>query len=459
MDSSGANNITNAQIMQNGIIPDDWEGTPVADGKRLNLDGFPIVLFWATGVDEGGNPYTTDVEGNIIEPEFYGIANFNYDKKPKKLLGWDEDTFQGFEFRSNSGSICLQKGIPCMLGFENSDIGFEWRWTYISDLIDDYHDGNLSLTIDGGFFDEDVNTKSEADYINGRWDDGIIRLKPFNQFYVEKDGKRCQIKQLVGEDYKPLNYLSWHDKEIDVFGLEYGVRISSDDYLIYQLPYGVEYSGENKLSVFGKLYDSGEGYYKYSRNKEHMAYFEYNDAEDYFNDESNWTKYCPITDLFYVVENYVEDESGTFVLDDDGYYYPLADYNVEEDGTIRIGKSHYVNPAEIQFYRKEEQIQQLQSTDKIKTYDLMREIYQSWFYVIDTLSHCNDENFISIIDSRKTYSDELGNNGNGLFNYTTLLDYFCLSLTTGLCDNFAKNMFVHSYDEGKTWSPAWYDMD
>lgn len=33
------------------------------------------------------------------------------------------------------------------------------------------------------------------------------------------------------------------------------------------------------------------------------------------------------------------------------------------------------------------------------------------------------------------------------------------SITTGLCDNFAKNMFMHSYDEGLSWSPAWYDMD
>ena len=57
MDSSGANNITNAQILQNSIMPEEWlnatgtdgengrSKTPVADGKRLNLDGFPILLF------------------------------------------------------------------------------------------------------------------------------------------------------------------------------------------------------------------------------------------------------------------------------------------------------------------------------------------------------------------------------------------------------------------------------
>jgi hypothetical protein len=28
------------------------------------------------------------------------------------------------------------------------------------------------------------------------------------------------------------------------------------------------------------------------------------------------------------------------------------------------------------------------------------------------------------------------------------------SIITGLCDNFAKNMFMHSYDEGISWSPA-----
>jgi hypothetical protein len=66
MDSSGANNITNAQILQNSIIASEWlnakgtdgadgrSKTPVADGKRLNLDGFPILLFWANGVNEYG---------------------------------------------------------------------------------------------------------------------------------------------------------------------------------------------------------------------------------------------------------------------------------------------------------------------------------------------------------------------------------------------------------------------
>lgn len=49
MDSSGANNIGNAQVLDNAIIPEMWEGTPISEEgrakNRLNLDGFPIAAF------------------------------------------------------------------------------------------------------------------------------------------------------------------------------------------------------------------------------------------------------------------------------------------------------------------------------------------------------------------------------------------------------------------------------
>ena len=51
------------------------------------------------------------------------------------------------------------------------------------------------------------------------------------------------------------------------------------------------------------------------------------------------------------------------------------------------------------------------------------------------------------------------NNGQGLFRMSALLNYFVSSLTTAVCDNFCKNMFMHTYDGGQTWVPAWYDMD
>jgi hypothetical protein len=63
----------------------------------------------------------------MTEPEFYAIGNFNYDKKPKDLLGWNKKTFMGFEFRDNTSDICLQKGISGMTGFKDANIGFEWR--------------------------------------------------------------------------------------------------------------------------------------------------------------------------------------------------------------------------------------------------------------------------------------------------------------------------------------------
>lgn len=89
----------------------------------------------------------------------------------------------------------------------------------------------------------------------------------------------------------------------------------------------------------------------------------------------------------------------------------------------------------------------------------MNEIFKYWYYAVDTLCHCDDKNYLPLIDNTRKYEDELGDNGYGLFIYDALLQYYCLSLITGLCDNFAKNMFMHSYDGGLSWSPAWYDMD
>ena len=75
------------------------------------------------------------------------------------------------------------------------------------------------------------------------------------------------------------------------------------------------------------------------------------------------------------------------------------------------------------------------------------------------LVHCDSTNYDALMNSTKTYNGVLGNNGNGLFLKSALLNYFVSSVTTAICDNFCKNMFMHTYDGGKTWVPAWYDMD
>ena len=95
----------------------------------------------------------------------------------------------------------------------------------------------------------------------------------------------------------------------------------------------------------------------------------------------------------------------------------------------------------------------------------MKHIMKNWCYVNEAVAHCTTEagapnHYTKILDSRNETDSSSGvNNGNGLFIWDALTNYLAASITTGLCDNFAKNMFMHSYDEGKTWSPAWYDMD
>ena len=124
MDSSGANNIGNAIVTQNSIRTEDWVGTPIAEGARLNLDGFPVAMFWA-------KEYTTNEKGeNVpVNPEYIGTYNFNYDKKIKSVGRYEDENypFQGFEFRNNTSAECLQKGIRNFTSFMSGDDGFEWR--------------------------------------------------------------------------------------------------------------------------------------------------------------------------------------------------------------------------------------------------------------------------------------------------------------------------------------------
>ena len=136
----------------------------------------------------------------------------------------------GFEFRDNTSDICLQKGISGMTGFKDGSIGFEWRWTYNSDLVDDFYDGNLDVLMDGGYADEDINLYTEEKYLESRWENEIQKLEPYNMFYVMKDGIKCQLieKDADGKDI-PINYSSWmpENRELDPFTMEYGVRVSN----------------------------------------------------------------------------------------------------------------------------------------------------------------------------------------------------------------------------------------
>jgi hypothetical protein len=482
MDSSGADNIGNAQVMQNGLIPVDWDGTPVYDpshpdstAKRITLDGFPIAVFHATSITADNLP---------ADPVFIGTYNWNYDKKSKNLLGWS-GTFQGFEFRSNTSSTCLQKGIPCLTSFENESEGFEWRWTGLSDWIDDYHDGNLTITMDGGYFDDDVQQKySEAEYLARRFSDNpIINLRPFNYFYIKDNSGNINKLYIKNDDgsYAPFDYRSI-TSDLDVFALEFGVKIAEKDgvtSVVYQKPYGMD-----AQHPCGQLYADGEGYYKYTRNTDHCAYFNYNDSESYFTDIANWTALKPVSSFYWPTYTYTAGTVGTYdsnsyILDPtDNMHHLLSNYKkykavstttesgttttYEEDtaGTyIQVKATSYIDYTTLTPYTLATTWTALTSADTILTYDLMREIYQNWYYAVDTLSHCNDENYKALMDSTQTYSDTLGNNGNGLFKKSALLDYFCLSLITGVCDNFTKNLMIHSYDGGKTWVPSWYDMD
>ena len=488
MDSSGANNIGNAQVLDDAIIREKWITTPVATDPdlRVNLDGFPVAVFWcqssglkggvvqdenAEGVydyfdeEKGLQPLydaiTVNPENPLIgevtplNPKYIGTFNFNYDKKAKALLGWNEDNFQGFEFRGNSSSCDLFRGFESFAAFASTAEGFEWRWTHISDWIDDYHDGHLSLTMDGGYFDEDVKQNySEKAYLANRED--IVYLKPFNRYYIEKDGKQLQLF-LENEDgtYSPINYgsfdarnLGWNITDCEGISnpatgicLEYGVKIGEKDGVIsflYQLPYGL-----NTENPWGKAYEDGSHYYKFSWNPQHEFKFEYNEDQEYWTDEQYWTAFAPLTKIKAREDVYTPSDEGTHVLDeDDGLYHEIANY---PEGQA----------PDTQKYTHSVVYHEVQATDKIITWDFMKDIFKNWCYVNEAVAHCDDQNYRAVLDSREEY----GENGNGLFVWDSLTNYMAASIITGLCDNFAKNMFMHSYDGGLTWSPAWYDMD
>ena len=514
MDSSGANNITNAQIMENSIIKDRWANTPAAIGARVNLDGFPVCIFHAKYVDQDGIPYNMNGDQRV-EPEYLGIFNFNYDKKPKALLGWEkypnpnydktkpEDkktnpknikfSFKGFEFRDNTSDICLQKGIANMLSFVNANIGFEYRWTYDSDWIDDFHDGHLDVTMDGGFFDEDVNKYTEEDYVEKRFDKELVVVPPFNRLHVKDGDKKHQIYRKVtgenGDSYVPVNYNDFGQGN-DVWSLDFGIRLAERDGepgLYWQPPYGAVWSATGNKWTGGSRYASGEGYYKFRRNPEHECKFEYNDAEPYFSDlnheesgEKVWRKLFNLSDLYAQHVEYVEDAEGDLIFDpvDEDYYHEAyyTKYSIGEDGKYvadpngtyimtSLEDNEYEDMAGQPRYRRIIEYVPVQLTDTLVIEDFMKKVFSNWYYCIDTLCHIKNTpesfytNYKALIDSNLTYKDELGDNGHGLFILDSLLNYYCSSVTVALCDNFCKNMMIHSYDDGKTWSPAWYDMD
>ena len=684
MDSSGANNITNAQIMENSIKKELWVNTPAAAGARVNLDGFPICIFHANKVDADGIPYK-EVDGVRQKPEYLGIFNFNYDKKPKALLGWEDypnpdyneeeikalqtkqekvndlvkeyktlieltspsadeskriaaieeelatydeslkgktgedllkaasdfsdsvDTyvdehpedlefkFKGYEFRDNTSDLCLQKGIPNMITFVNANIGYEYRWTYESDWIDDWHDGHLDQTMDGGFFGEGeddgtIIQYNEEDYINGRWKGEYEVVPPFNRLHVKDGDKKHQIYKKTVVDgvdtYSPVNY---HDlgQGDDVWSLDFGLRLADrtetvlewqeatdgthyldgenhvelttatkynkvevvpeepveptpedpevpatideteveytyeesaegtyvkvgEEYILiselvlykqvevvrnnpglyWQPPYGATWSASGNKWTGGSRYASGEGYYKYRRNPEHECKFMYNDDEPYFSDinykdkDGNfvWKQVHALDKLYARHVSYVEDVNGEFIKDpkDKAYYHEryYDKYIKNEDGTYTKDASgtyvvkkfkndvySYSDMKNEPRYREVIEYVPVSLTDELVIEDFMKHVFAHWFYCIDTLCHIKNtpdsfyKDYKPLIDSRLTYKDELGDNGNGLFILDALLNYYCSSVTVALCDNFCKNMMIHSYDDGKTWSPAWYDMD
>ena len=502
MDSSGANNIGNAQVLDDAIIRDLWVTTPVAEkpNLRVNLDGFPVAVFWckssslkggvvqdenAEGVfDNGYDPedestikplydaITVNSENPLIgevtplNPKYIGTFNFNYDKKAKKLLGWNEDNFQGFEFRGNSSSCDLFRGFENFSAFASTAEGFEWRWTYCSDDIDDYHDGHLGLTIDGGYFDEDVEQKySEKDYLANRED--IKYLKPYNQFYIVRHGKKLQLfKENDDGTYTPINYgtidsrnLEWSLSDCEGISapasgvtLEYGVKFAEKDGVAsfcYQHPYGL-----NTSNPLGLAYEDGSHYYAFEWNPEHVFYFEYNKEQDYFKNINNWEALLPMSKVKALQEEYVVAENGKYIFDNqDKMYHKIENYpdgtdfnKVDKNGNRLYSEEHY---------NREAQYIAVELTDEIKTWDYMKYIFQNWCYVNEAVARCDSTNYKAILDNQSTW----GNNGKGLFVWNALLNYMASSITTGLCDNFAKNMFMHSYDNGISWSPAWYDMD
>jgi hypothetical protein len=109
----------------------------------------------------------------------------------------------------------------------------------------------------------------------------IIDLVPYNQFYVIKDGIKCQFFHKVTPEegeayYEPINYgsidernLGWSLVECEGISkpssgicLEYGIKTAIKDgveSLVYQLPYGV-----SAAKPLGEAYPDGSHYYKFS---------------------------------------------------------------------------------------------------------------------------------------------------------------------------------------------------
>jgi hypothetical protein len=512
MDSSGANNICNAQILDNAIVRDLWKSThtidgktevietPAAQGARVNLDGFPVAVFWCRtkdmkgGVmqrenaaeedivyDDKGKPLydiVTPVPGNpqlgIVTPKdpvYIGTFNFNYDKKAKKLLGWNEDNFQGFEFRGNSSKCNLFQGFENFSAFTSLRDGFEWRWTYCSDYIDDYHDKNLGETIDGGFvkeIEDGDNVKiiraTEAEYLAGNAD----KIPAFNQYFVNKDGRQLQIVwEKTPGTFVPVNYVTinpananwwWQECEGISKGdicLEYALKIDTKDNilsLLYQPPYGLS------TKVLGKAYKDGSHYYEFEWNKEHEFKFnvnkthakfidDQNQERDYYNDNEFWNTVAPLENIKAMKVDFIEDENGEYTYHiKDKDYYMISSFPADAKMTeITDGKK----------YTKVIEYLDLQEGDEIITWNFMQHVMKNWCYVNEAVAHIEDGQEEYVL-SNNQYTEY---NGWGLFVWDSLFNYLCTSMITGLCDNFAKNMFMHSYDGGISWSPAWYDMD
>lgn len=493
MDSSGANNIGNAQVLDNAIVRSKWINTPVEKDAslRVNLDGFPVAVFWcqssglkggvvqdenATGVyDHKGNQLFDAITVNAenpqvgevtpLNPKYLGTFNFNYDKKAKDLLGWDEDIFQGFEFRGNSSSCDLFRGFENFAAMASTSEGFEWRWTYCSDFIDDFHDGNLSVTIDGGYVKEvDVDdgtaivNGTEAEYLAGDAD----CIDAYNRYYVEKDGEQLQLYyEDSNGDYQPINYLAinpenknWKLSKCEGISkpdigicLEYGVKLAEKDGVmsfVYQLPYGI-----TSAKPLGEAYPDGSHYYKFSWNPEHEFKFEYNTDTEYFQNIENWTAFAPLTKVKAKKVSYIEDAAGTHVYDKGlKEYHTMAAY---KSGTDFGDETKF----SVERYNEVIEYLDLDGTEEVITWDFAKFVFKNWCYVNEAINNCDPKDYQKVLDSRITTDY----NGCGLFTWEAMLNYMAASIVTGLCDNFAKNMFMHSYDGGLTWSPAWYDMD
>ena len=357
---------------------------------------------------------------------------------------------------------------------------------------------NLGILWDGAYCSENPINKadekddtifeySEQDYIKYRVEKEVQVVPAFNKLYIQNENGLNQLYRKVSDNnYVPVNYSDLRQGG-DAWHQDYGLKLATGEdgkpALYWQRPYGA--TSSEKGLIGGKLYDNGEGYYKYRRNPEHKCYFEYNDTEEYFNDLSNWTKVYELSDLVVKKVAYTSNPNGEYLKDPvDELYHPYSYYTfykLNDDGS-------YTEDAQGTYIEYEldddDNMTYIEATerfdctveyipfsveDKLVIEDFMKEIFSNWYYCIDTLSHIKPvtdvegnliyPNYNKIVDCSQTYSDELGDNGNGLFILDSLLNYYASSVTVGLCDNFCKNMMMHSYDDGKTWSPAWYDMD